>query len=279
MKASSFRFADDLRSDVRYALRTLTRSPGFALVALLSLALGIGANTIVFSIINATVLKPLPISHPEQLFFVQSPRGFPSHSFPNYLDFRDRNVTFAGLIGYRVSPMNVEIGGAPIRAWGYLATGNYFDVLDVKPHIGRFFHQEEDRRPGASPFVVLSYDCWLGRFGGDPSVVGATVRINRLPYTVLGVAPKGFYGTEVFYRPDFWVPMMMQAQIEVGNPWLENRQTHNTWVSGRLKPSVTPAQALANLNAIASELAREYPTVNEGLTVQLGRPGLLGNTL
>src|SRR5439155_21113648 len=184
-----------------------------------------------------------------------------------------------GLIGYRVSPMNVEIGGTTHRTWGYLATGNYFDVLGAKPIVGRFFHADDDRRPGASPFVVLSYDCWRGRFGADPDIAGRPIKINRLPYTVLGVAPQRFYGTEMFYRPDFWVPMMMQAQIEVGNPWLEVRQTLNTMVAGRLKPGVAPAQAQANLNAIASDLAREYPTINAGLAVSLARPGLLGDAL
>jgi len=156
------------------------RRPGFAIVAILSLALGIGANTFVFSVVNALVLKPLPIDRPEQVVFVQTVRrgfAFPSHSFPNYRDFRDRNVGFDGLIG------------------------------------GRFFHQEEDTTPGASPLAVLSHDSWTSCFGSDPSIVGRTIRINRLPYTVVGVAPQGFYGTEVFYRPEIWVPMTMQARI------------------------------------------------------------------
>src|ERR1700730_3965261 len=146
--------------------------------------------------------------------------------------------------------MHPEDGGAPVRTWGYLATGNYFDVLGVKPALGRVFHQAEDRHEGDAPFAVLSYDCWIGRFGGDPTVIGRTVRLNRTPFTVVGVAPNEVRGTELFYRPDIWVPMMMEPQIEVGNPWLENRNTFNVWVAGRLRPGV----ALLAIGALAGLL-------------------------
>ena len=278
-EAKGVRLFDDLVADLRYAIRTLTRTPTFALMAIVSLALGIGVNTIVFSVVNALVLKPLPIAGPDRVFFVQGSRGHPSLSFPNYRDLRDRTSSFDGLIGYRISPMNLENGGAPVRTWGYLATGNYFDVLGVRPHLGRFFHQQDDLHEGASALAVLSYECWLGRFGGDPSVVGRTIRLNRTPFVAIGVAPKGFRGTELFYRPDFWVPMMMEPQIEVGNPWLDNRNTWNTWVAGRLKPGVTVGWAEADLNAAAAQLAREYPHINEGLRLKLARPGLVGDAL
>ena len=132
-----------------------------------------------------------------------------------------------------------------MRTWGYLATGNYFDVLGMSPALGRFFHQPDDMHPGHAPLAVMSYDCWQGRFGGDPSVIGRTVRLNRTPFTIVGVAPQGFRGTELFFRPDFWVPMMMEPQIEVGNDWLESRNTWNTWVVGRLRPGVTVRAATA----------------------------------
>src|SRR5256885_4327767 len=191
---------DDLRADLRYAVRTLLRTPGFALMAIVSLALGIGANTVVFSVVNALVLKPLPVEHPERVFFLQfgSSGNRPTTSFPNYRDLRDRSVSFDGLVGYRISPINLENGAGPVRTWGYLATGNYFDVLGVKPVLGRFFHQQDDLHVGESPYAVLSYECWRGRFGGNPSVVGQTIRLNRTPFTVLGVAPQGFRGTELF---------------------------------------------------------------------------------
>ena len=173
--------------------------------------------------------------------------------------------------------MELDSGAGASRIWGYLATGNYFDVLGVAPAMGRFFRQEDDLHPGASRYAVLSYTGWQTRFGADPAIVGKIIRLNRLPYTVLGVAPPGFHGAELFFWPDVWVPMMMQAQIEAGNPWLENRATSNVWVAGRLKPGVSPARATANLNAIAAELARRYPWPNEGLRFNLTKPGLIGD--
>jgi predicted permease len=277
--AHGLRLLDDLRADLRYAVRTLARTPAFALMAIVSLALGVGANTVVFSVVNALVLRPLPVAQPERVVFVQSNRGRPSQSFPNYRDLRDRNQSFDGLIGYRISPMNLENGGAPVRTWGYLATGNYFDVLGVKPALGRFFHEAEDRHEGEAPLAVVSYDCWTARFGGDPAVIGRTIRLNRTPFTIVGVAPHGFRGTELFYQPDIWVPMMMEPQIEVGNPWLENRNTFNTWVAGRLKPGITAGAAEADLNGVAAQLAREYPRINEGMRVKLTKPGLAGDLL
>ncbi len=264
--------------DLRYALRILRRNPGFAAVAILSLALGIGANALVFSVVNALLLRPLPVERPDQLVFIAN-KNFTSQSFPNYRDLRDRNKTFAGLVGYRLAPMELESASGATRIWGLLATGNYFDVLGVHPVMGRFFHQADDLHPGASPFAVLSYNAWRGRFGGDSGIVGKTVRINRLPYTVLGVAPPDFHGTELWYWPDLWVPMMMEPQIEnySGTGWLDDRATWDTWVLGRLKPGTSWAQASANLNTLGAELAREYPDNNEGLQFKLAKPGLAGD--
>jgi predicted permease len=279
-EVNSLRWLEWFWRDLRYAGRLCRRSPAFAAAAITSLALAIGANTVVFGVVNALMVKPLPVEAPEQLVFVQSAiAGAGSHSFPNYRDFRDRNRTLAGLIGYRISPMNVEIGGAATRVWGYLATGNYFQLLGVTAAAGRLFVQDDDREPGAAPLAVLSYDTWQRRFFGDPAVVGQTIRINRLPFTIVGVAPRGFHGTEVFYRPEIWVPMMMQAQIEVGNPWLEARQTHNTWVLGRLADGASAAQAEGDLNAIAADLRATYPGVNRNLQVRLTQPGLVGDAL
>jgi MacB-like periplasmic core domain len=185
-QARGLRLLDDLRGDLRYAIRTLTRTPTFTLTAIVSLALGIGVNTIVFSVVNALVLKPLPIERPQDVVFLQTGQGFPSQSFPNYRDLRDQNVSLAGLVGYRPSPINLESGAAPVRTWGYLATGNYFDVLGVKPALGRFFHQEDDLHEGDAPFAVISYDAWTTRFGADPHVVGRMVRLNRTPFTIIG---------------------------------------------------------------------------------------------
>ena len=268
-----------LVADVRYGVRVLRRNPGFTCVAVLSLALGIGANTVVFSVLNALVLRPLPVERPQQLIFVETNDSGLGHSFPTYRDLRDRNQTLAGLAGYRIAPMELESASGPTRIWGLLATGNYFDLLGIRPALGRFFHAAEDLLPRASPYVVLSDRAWRTRFGGDSTIVGKTIRINRLPYTVLGVAPASFRGTELWYWPDVWVPMMMEPQIEnhAGSGWLENRNTWNTWVIGRLKPGTSSAQALANLNAIAAQLAREHPNNNEGLQFKLAKPGLAGD--
>jgi hypothetical protein len=275
--AHGLRWLDQLRQDLRYAGRVLRRSPGFTAVAVLSLALGVGANTVVFSVLNALILKPLAIAAPEAVFTVQDRRQ-PAQSFPNYRDLRDRNTTFAGLAAYRIAPMGLETADGARRVWGYLATGNYFDLLGIRPLRGRFFHQEDDRQPGASPFAVLSYGCWRDRFAADPGIVGKTVRISSLSYTVLGIAPAGFHGTELFYWPEVWVPMMMQPRIE-GHSWLDSRSSFNAWVIGRLAPGVTPQQAAANLTAIGAGLAREVPTWNEGIKLSLARPGLVGDAL
>lgn len=273
------RLLEDVGRDVHYAIRTLRRAPVFAATAIISLALGVGVNTLVFSVVNGLVLRPLPVSDPERVVFVQRTGSSSSHSFPAYRDLRDRNVTFAALAGYRITMMHVDANGSVTHEWGYLATGNYFDLLGIRASAGRLFRPSDDAAPGASPYAVLSYDYWQTRFGGDPAVVGSVIRINQLPYTVVGVAPRGFFGTEIFYRPNIWVPMSMQAQIEVGNPWLENRNTSNTWVIGRLKDGVSIAQAESNLSVIAEQIAREHPSAGRTERITLTQPGLIGDAL
>ncbi|HTV54010.1 MAG TPA: ABC transporter permease [Terriglobia bacterium] len=277
--AWGFQCLETLLQDARYGLRQLRRDPGFTTVAVLSLALGIGANALVFSVVNALLLRPLPVANPGQLVFLENKDYGPGQSFPNYLDLRDRNRTFAGLAGYRISPMELETSSGAQRIWGYLATGNYFDVLGVRPALGRFFHQSDDLHPGASPYVVLSYNAWRSTFGAGAGIVGKVVRINRMPYTVLGVAPPDFHGAERWYWPEVWVPMMMEPQIEVGDPWLNNRNTWNTWVIGRLKPNTSAGRAEADLNTIGAELARQYPLADSDLQFRLAKPGLVGDAI
>ena len=260
--------------DTRYAFRVLRKSPAFTIVAGLSLALGIGANTVVFSVLNALVLKALPIADPARVYFVNNSGG-PAQSFPNYRDIRDRNAVFESLFAYRIAMMSLDGERGAHRVWGYLVTGNYFASLGIKPALGRFFTPAEDAHPNASPYAVLSYACWRSRFDGDPQIAGKDIRINGHPYTVLGVAPRAYHGTEIFYWSDIWVPMTMQPQIE-GHAWLEVRNTHNSWVAGRLKPGVTVGQAEANLGVIAAQLAHEY-TSNEGMRLTLGVPGMKGS--
>lgn len=269
-----WRWLEAFAQDTRYAFRVLRKSPAFTLLAVVSLALGIGANTVVFSVLNALVLKALPVADAARVYFVNNSGG-PAQSFPNYRDIRDRNAVFESLFAYRIAMMSLDDNGGAHRVWGYLVTGNYFESLGIKPALGRFFTPAEDAHPNASPYAVISYACWQDRFGGDPQVAGKDIRINGHPYTVLGVAPRAFHGTEVFYWSEIWVPMTMQPQIE-GHSWLDERNTHNSWVAGRLKPGVTVQQAEANLGVIAAQLAHDYAS-NEGMGLTLSVPGVAGS--
>ena len=267
---------DEFRADLKFALRTLSKNPAFAMTAILSLALGIGANTVVFGVVDGLLLRPLPIESPEQLYSVDR-NDEPSNSFLDYRDIRDRNTVFSSLFMYRIAHMSLEDREVADRVWGLLVTGNYFETLGIQPALGRFFGPDEDLYPNASPYGVLSYDAWQNRFGGDPGIIGRTIRINTHTYTVLAVAPEGFHGTDVFYWPEIWLPLTMQAQIEEFS-WLDRRRNLNGWVAGRLKPGVTPQQADENLKVIAEGLAREY-TSNEGMRLTVSAPGLAGSTL
>jgi predicted permease len=266
---------------LRIALRRLARQPGLTIVAIATLAVGIGASTAVFGLMNALVLRPLPVERPAELVFLnREGRGsFPTLSYPDYRDLRDRTTVLSGLVAYRFAPISLDDGTRPSRIWGYLATGNYFEVLGVRAVVGRTFTSAHDRAPGAHPVAVLTHGAWRQRFNGDPDVVGRTISLNGQQYTILGVTPPGFSGTEIYYKPEIFVPMAMQAQIEPGNAWLEQRQTRNLFVLGRLAGGVGRAQAAAALNAAAAELAREHPTLNEGMRIALSSPGLAGNVL
>src|SRR5687767_2264745 len=266
---------DVLIQDVRFAYRLMRKNAAFSLTAAGSLALSIGALTLAFTIVNAFVFKPLPIADPDSVYFMQNGTG--AWSYPDYRDLRDR-LDVDALAGYRISMMNVGLDAAPEILWGYLATGNYFQAMGVSPAAGRFFTPEEDARPGGAPVAVLAYDTWQSRFGGRASVVGSTLTINGLPYTILGVAPRGFHGTEVFYRPEIWVPMTMQAQIELGSTWLERRETQNVWVVVRLRRGVTAQQAGAAIGATVTQLSGEHRR-NGPLTLRLTRPGMFGDML
>ena len=265
-----------MSADLRFAFRALRKSPSFTAIALVTLALGIGANATIFSVVEALLLRPLPIASPGQVFFLETTGGGVTQSMPDYRDLKAGTSAFADLAAYRITPMAVQSDAGAERVWGYLATGNYFDMLGVRPALGRFFTAQDDGATGASPATVLTYESWQRRFGGDPGIVGSTVRINNLPYTVLGVAPRGFQGTEIFYRPDVWIPMSMQPQIEARN-WLDNRNTQNVFIVGRLRDGLAPEAGVADLNNIAGRLADAYPDSFKGVRFQLVPPGLLGN--
>ena len=268
----------NLWQDVRYGFRRLRQSPGFTALAILSLALGIGANTAIFSLVDTVLLRPLPVAHPEQLVEVygtmHNGADYTIQSYPNYKDYRDRNNVFTGLLVYRFAPMSLSHSDRNERVWGYIVSGNYFDVLGVAPMLGRTFLPEEDKTEGSHPVAILGYGCWQHRFGADPNIVGQTVTLNGHAFNVVGVMPKGFIGTEVAYAPEIFVPTMMDKVIEPGADWLNARQDDTLFTIGRLKDGVTRAQAEANLQAITLQLAQEHPQENGGRGVRLLTPGL-----
>jgi macrolide transport system ATP-binding/permease protein len=270
---------DRFVTDVRYAVRALLKAPGFAAVAILSLAFGIGANATIFSVVNGLFFKPFPVDRPERLVSVARAPGFPGNSYPDYRDIRDRNTVLSGIAALRFSPMNLEVERTSRRTWGLLVSGNYFDVLGVHAALGRTLGADDDRVPGKHPVLVLSDAYWRSAFGADRGVVGRTVRVNGMPFTVLGVTPPGFRGTERLFVPDVWVPVAMVGHIESGNDWLERRQTQNVFLIGRLRDGISSTAAEASLNTIAGQLGREHAWVNEGLRFVLTPPGLMATLL
>ena len=264
-------------ADLRYAWRHLLKSRGFAITAILTLAMGIGANAVVFSVLNALVLRPIDVPNAQNLNAIEA-KGQSLNSYPDYLDLRDRNQSFDGVLAFNFSSAGLATGGDPATIWLYEASGNYFDVLGVKPYLGRFFHPSDEHGPNSNPNIVLSYAYWHSHFRADPGVVGRTVQLNKHPFTILGVAQPGFRGSELFISPALWVPLVDQEQVEGFNS-LNERGSRSIWLMGRLKPGATAAQASADLHSVASFLAKTYPRDDDGLSFSLARPGLLGNML
>ncbi|HUB30033.1 MAG TPA: ABC transporter permease [Terracidiphilus sp.] len=268
--------------DLRYTFRQLVKSPGFALTAVVTLALGIGANAVVFSVLNAVVLRPVNLPDAANLFLVQ--RAFergntPSQSYPDYVDLRDKNHTFSSILAFDiVGPVGVDAGGNPSTAWPYMASGNYFDALGVQPFLGRFYHASDEKGYNSAPYVVLSYAFWHSYFHDERSVIGRTLQINKHPMTVIGVAPKGFEGTELFFAPAMWIPLLEEPLVQ-GQNGLQYRSNHSSMLIGRLKPGVTPQEATADLNSVATVLSRTYPNDDDGLKLSLAHPGLMGDML
>jgi predicted permease len=272
-----------MNADIRLALRQLRKAPGFAGTAVLTLALAIGANAVVFSVLNALVLRPLNVPHAESLFMLERADGAgrnPSQSYLDYLDLRQQNRSFESLASYDIiGGVGLDTGGgSPSVAWPYVVSGNYFDSLGIRPYLGRFIHSSDEHGKNSVPYIVLSYAYWHSHFNSDPATVGRTVQINKHPYIIAGVAPPGFRGTELFFAPDLWAPLVDLPQIGGWDP-LEERGDHFTWVIGHLKPGVTPGAAASDLNSIAASLAKSYPKADDGLKFALARPGLVGDTL
>ncbi|MFP5228052.1 MAG: ABC transporter permease [Acidobacteriota bacterium] len=270
---------NDFLGDLRIAMRRLRRSPGFVLVAVMSLTMAITANLVVFGVMNAAVLRPLNVAGAGRLWMVvQKPAQSISQSYPDFEDYRARNRTFSDMAAYRIGIAGVNWQGVTKKSWSYEVSGNYFDMLGVQPELGRLFHASDEHGPNSAPYIVLSDGFWRSRFGADPDVVGRTVDLNKHPFTVIGVAPAAFHGTELILWPDFWTPMVNEESIE-GYNYLTKRGSHGLWVIGALKPGVTPQQATADLNNVAAQMAKQYPNDDDRLGARLVKPGLLGDVL
>ena len=257
--------------DLRHSIRALRSRPGFTLTVVVTLALGIGANATIFTWIKAVLLASLPgIEQPEKLVEIWGAthnNSALSTSYLDYVDFRDSNNVLSGLVAHQVLPLNLGHGEKPERVWAGIVSGNYFDVLGVKPLIGRMFLPEEDRTPNTHPVAVIGYGLWQRRFGGDPNVVGRKITLNERDFTIIGVTPKDFGSPFAGLALDVWTPVMMKDYVARPHFSLTDRGSRWLMVMGRLKPGATLPQAQANIAAISSHLQQEYPQTNEQLGV------------
>jgi predicted permease len=277
-----------LWQDMRYGARTLLKKPGFTLIAVLTLALGIGVNTALFTVFDAFVLKPLPLKDPDSIvkIYGRMPDGnrYRLFSYLDYLDYRDRNHVFDGLVAFNkvagtfgekpAGPMDDSfIVASHEYIFGQIVSGNYFSVLGAEMALGRAFLPEEDHEPGTHPVMVLSYGFWQRRLNADPNIVGKTIKLTGQQYTIVGVTTREFIGTEPD-APQFWVPLMMRDQTHQAGSWnhkrwLTERNADSFSLTGRLKPGVSRQQAQAEMNVIAEQLARSYPDRNRKMGVSL----------
>jgi putative ABC transport system permease protein len=270
---------NNIAQDIRYALRGLRKSPGFAIIAILTLALGIGANTAIFTVINAVFFHPIPVKDPASLveiftvdqrrFFGLTNNLFPT-SFPNAADIQTRAQSFDGMtvFSFAFTAVSMTVNGQPNQYLAQLASGNYFDVLGVRAQLGRTFRAEEDRGLGSGPVVVLNHGFWERTFASNPKVIGENILLNGQGFTIIGVAPKGFQGTTVIGGPDMWIPMSMHDQIlsGLGKSFFNERRYLGFSSVARLKPGARPEQAKAELQSIASDLEKAFPLANQGRT-------------
>ncbi len=248
-EARGVRLIEDLWQDLRSGLRMLRKNPGFTLVAVLSLGLGIGLNSTVFSFINAVMFRPLPLPDSGKLVRIQDD-NIPAYS--DYLAFRDRADVFSGLAAYDFDNFNLLSGSTSGRVGVAKVSGNYFDVLKVRMALGRPFSPDEDSTPGGHPVAVLSYGLWQSRFGGDPGIVGKSFTLQKVPFTIIGVASREFQGVSLGWRHDLWIPFAMEARLHPENNLLKNPDSYQVKVIGRLKPEVELAQAQAAIKVIAA---------------------------
>jgi predicted permease len=259
---------DRLGQDLRYAVRILVKSFSFTALCVLTLALGIGATSTIFSWINGTLLNPIPGAQRAREI-VSLTRGdlsdspTPPYSYPDLLDLKRENTTFTGLLGYHHEPMGLTGSGRPVRVWGTYVTADYFRILGVNPAIGRAFSGNEDATPGSGAVTVLNYALWQSQFGGDPSIIGRAIQINRHPVTIIGVAPKQFQGAMPAVRSDLWLPLTMDPVITGGRRILDRR---TSWLNvlGRIKPGATRVNAQQEMNVLVQRLVQQYPNDHRG---------------
>jgi predicted permease len=249
--------------DIRYAFRILVKSPNFTLVAVLTLALGIAANSTIFTWISSTLLNPIPgVSHTSDLVTInrgeQSDHPSPPFSYPDLRDLQERTRSFSGMLGYHDDYMSLTGAGKPERIYGALTTANYFDVLRLRPILGRGFLLEEERLRTGAAVVMISYSIWQNHFAQDPLVIGKTIQINRHPYTIIGVTPREFQGCKTGLRTDVWIPLTMD-QLVWGPNRPDERSTFWLNVLGRLRPGISAVQAQAELNPLMQEIAERFP--------------------
>jgi putative ABC transport system permease protein len=252
---------EELWQDLRYGARMLVRNPGFTSVAVLSLALGIGANTAIFSLLDAILLKRLPVKQPEQLVIVATAapglsEPISSFSYPVFRELNEKNSVFAGMFARATMPMSMSDGGQAERVVGELVSGDFFTLLGVGPHLGRIFSEADNRSPGAHPVTVISFNFWQHRFNSDQQIIGKTINLNGYPFTVIGVAAQGFNGVEVGIAPDVRIPIMMNGQVLPATPPVESRGASWLSVIARLKPDTSMEQAQAAAD-ITFQIARE----------------------
>jgi predicted permease len=253
------RFVETLIQDIRFGLRQLRRNPGFTEVAIVTLALGIGANTAIFSAIDVVLLRFLPVAHPEQLVLLrwQSPHEATDYlPYPMFSQLREGSQVFTGVTAFHNLDLATRVDREHGVAAGQLVAGNYFSVLGVKPMIGRTFTPEDDRAPGADPLAVISYRYWEKQFGRNATVVGRSIELNGVPFTIIGVMPRAFFGVSVGGSPDVWIPMMMQAQVMDGKSVLDDPNSWQFQVMARRKPSISEQQTLAAVNVLYQRYAR-----------------------
>ena len=270
---------ENIWADLQYAARQLRRSPGFTITAVLTLAFAIGANAVVFSVLNAFLLRPLDVPRAQSLFGLWRTDGNNmTQSYPAYVELRDRNRSFDGLAAYNIAVIGLDTGRDPARVWAEEASGNYFDALGLQPYLGRVFHAADEHGPESAPYIVLTYAYWHNYFHDDRGVIGRVVRLNKHPFTIIGVTQPEFHGTLSFFHPDLFVPLVNHQTFAR----TDMNDRADRWIfmtMGHLKPGVSQAQALADLNAIGASLQKAYPKYDAGMSFTLARPDLYGDYL